>query len=284
MRFSNLTPENQLRLHLTQAQSYWLEDRLDLADAAMRNALRVGIPAGHWYNLQRTIEAELGAREACRFHRITEELIIEAAPQLWGGFWPTIIKLAVETLRTVTNGLDVRWGKPLLLTLIPNEEWVAFMHARYGYYSRRSETHKVCLPPSAVGTPGTFRRAALHELAHAAVHQLAGENAPRWLDEGLAVYFERRGRFEESGITPIRLDELSGYFESHNTELNSAQAQRCYATAGDFIRKVVAEHGLDKISGYLCSLGSGGSPERAFQQVFGVSLRSVENEWLRNVS
>lgn len=280
MRFSNLTPENQLRLHLTQAQSYWLEDRLDLADAAMRNALRVGIPAGHWYNLQRTIEAELGTREVCRFHRLTEELIIEAAPHLWGGFWPTIVKLAMESQRAVTEGLGVRWGKPLLLTLIPNEEWLAFMRARYGYYAGRTETHKVCLPPSAAGTPGTFRRATLHEFTHASVHQLAGENVPRWLDEGLAVYFERRGRFEDRSAAPIRLDELSGYFESHNTELNSAQAQRCYATAGDFVYGLVSKYGLDRISGYLRTMGNGGSPERGFQGVFGVSLRSVENEWL----
>jgi hypothetical protein len=280
MRFSDLTPENQLRLHLTKAQSYWLADRLNLADAAMRNALRVGVPAGHWYNLQRTIEAERGAREVCRFHRITEELILEAAPHLWGGFWPTIVKLAIESQQAITEGLGVRWGKPLLLTLIPNEEWVAFMHARYGYYTGRAETHKICLPPSAAGTPGTFRRATLHEFTHAAVHQLAEENVPRWLDEGLAVYFERRGHLENRTVTPIRLDELSGYFESHNTELNSPQAQQYYASAGDFLNRLIAEYGLDKICRYLRLLGSGRSPERTFQQVFGISLRSVENEWI----
>src|ERR1051325_1489452 len=81
---NRLTPDTALRIHLAKAQEHWREDRLDLANEAMRNALRVGLPPGHWYDFQRMLEAELGAREQGERFTVSETFTIEADPHLWG--------------------------------------------------------------------------------------------------------------------------------------------------------------------------------------------------------
>src|SRR5579871_2981328 len=150
MNLRTLTPDNQLRLHIAKAHEYWREDRLNLAVAAMENALRVGVPPGSLYDLQRTLEAEAGARQAGRFLRIEEWVVLEADPGAWRDMWPALVDDARQAVREVADALGVRWGKPVLITLFPDDAWVQFMHTRYGYYYERTEVHKICLPPSAV--------------------------------------------------------------------------------------------------------------------------------------
>jgi hypothetical protein len=287
MRFRSLTPDTELRLHLAKAREYWRADRLDLAVAAMKNALRVGLHPGDIYDFQRTIEAEYGARTAGRFCRVAEHLILETDPDLWRDYWQEIRLTAQRAVETVSEALAVRWGKPVLLTLIPKDEWVEFMHARYGYYAGRMETHKICLPPSAVYPPGQLRRAVLHESAHAAVHSLAGEEVSRWLDEGVAIMLEggspdderRRYRIAVKKGRLMTLDEISAGFESYETEIGSPRSLLCYAGAGDFVGRLASAHGLNLLRSYLAVIGTGRRADRAFRDVFGLPLHRAEAAW-----
>src|ERR1051325_4932841 len=98
---NRLTPDTALRIHLAKAQEYWREDRLDLANEAMRNALRVGLPPGHWYDFQRMLEAELGARDQGERLNIDESLIIETEPDRWGDYWPDIQSISSAAVEEV---------------------------------------------------------------------------------------------------------------------------------------------------------------------------------------
>lgn len=287
----DLTPESALRLHLAKAREFWREDRLELANAAMRNALRVGLPPGNWYDLQRTIEAELGARRAGRFYRLAEYLALEAEPRHWGSAWEGIRQTAPRACEGITEALGICWGKLVLVTLIPEEDWLAFMHARYGYYAERAEWHKICLPPSAIRARGLFQRALLHEMAHAGVHQLAGEGVPRWLDEGIAVVLEggspqeeqRRYRIALRKGRRLTLDEVSSGFESFEVEIDSPRSVLSYAAAGDFVGRLVAAQGFGLLGDLLRRIGRGERPDRAFRAAFGVSLPRAEREWLVSI-
>lgn len=270
-----LTPETALKVHLAQAREYWRQDRLDLANAAIRNALRVGIPAGDWYDLQRIVEAEWGARQASRRIRVSEHLILEAS-----GLTPEIRVIANRALAEVSDALAVAWAKPILLTLFPSDEWVEFMHARYGYYTPRTEAHKIGLPPSSAGVPHLLGRAARHEMTHAAVNQLAGESAPRWLNEGLAVLMEGGppdNSWRSAGI--LRLDEISAGFESFDVDLGSPRSLVCYAAAGDFVRRMAESHGLAGLRSCLTRIGASVRPDRAFRESLGISLSQAERQW-----
>ena len=287
-----LTPETSLRLHLTKARELWLADRLDLADAAMRRALRVGFAPGSQYDLQRTIEAEYGARRAGAMWRLGEELIVEGAPARWERHWPAIVRELTRAMTDVTRTLNVRWGKPVLITLIPQDDWVEFMHARYGYYAERVETHKVCLPPTAIHPSEILRRAARHEIAHAAVHQLAGDGAPRWLDEGMAVTLEggsppdevrRFSALVQKGVT-MSLEQLSAGFESYDVEIGSPRSHFCYAASGAFVGRLAGIHGLGALRELLASIGGGAKVDRAFRSVLGQPLWRAEKEWWKTLT
>src|SRR5438552_18625680 len=118
-----LTPDTELRLHLAKAQEFWREDRLDLANEAMRNALRVGLPPGHWYDFQRMLEAELGAREHGERIAVSPTLAIETDPGLWAENWPRIESISATAIEDVARNMGIEWDRPILLTLFPEDSW-----------------------------------------------------------------------------------------------------------------------------------------------------------------
>ncbi len=277
----SLTPETSLRLHLLKAEEFWRADRLELANAAIRRALEVGIPAGNWYNLQRTVEAEYVARKVSRRMRTEEWLIFETDPDRWASYWSEIVSTVSTAFHELTDALGVRWAKPVLITIIPDDDWMEFMHSRYGYYTHRAECHKICLPPSAVRHIPILCRAARHEIAHAAVNQLAGENVPRWLNEGLAVTLEGPDPHPVSNVVRMRFGEISAGFESFNVEIGDDRSQQSYTHSAAIVSSLIASSGMQAIREYLVAIGKGINPDRAFQTAFGRPLAQAERDWLR---
>ena len=266
-----------MRVHLAKAEEYWRADQLDMANEAMRRALKVGIPAGHAYNLQRTIEAEWGAREMSQRVRIHMNLEIEARAESieW---WDRLVSMAIASLHKVTDELNVVWSKPILITLFPFDDWVEFMHSRYGYYTDRETIHKICLPPTSYTNPTIFRRAVSHEITHAAVREIGGERVPRWFNEGLAVVMEG-SEPTHPPLPKLTLKEISSGFESLNVDLRSSQASHCYALAGDFMNQLRASCGMERLRVYLARIGEGSTPEDAFEIAFRKPQHEAEREW-----
>jgi hypothetical protein len=274
---AKLIPEIELRVHLAKAEEFWRQDRLDLANDAMRRALKTGIPVSHVYNLQRTIEAEWGARQVSEQVRIDPYLTIEAQEHSFP-WWDQLTATAKSAHALVTSTLEITWSKPVLMTMFPFDEWVEFMHSRYGYYTDREPVHKVCLPPATCSNPVIFRRAAIHEITHAAVHEIGGDGVPRWFNEGLAVFME--GAAPRHSPTPkLRLNEISAGFESLEMDLDSPRANLCYALAGDFVGRLLAIHGITCARNYLRQIGKETVAERAFKAAFGISVEAAENDW-----
>ena len=262
------------------------EDRLDLAAGAVQRALHAGIFPSDAYDLQRMIEAELGARQRGMRLRVAERLLIEARPDDWLGRWSEICAAAERAHQEVSDALGAAWGAPVLLTLIPVDEWMEFVHGRYGYYSQRKEAHKVCLPPSSVRDPSIFRRAARHEFAHAALRDVARQ-LPRWLDEGIAVALEggstadeaRRYRIHRGRGRRLTLEGLEGSFTSYHLDLGSLDAAVCYAGAGAFAARMLRVGGWHAVRAFLHRLRAGERVDKAYRRSFGESLRDAERRW-----
>lgn len=284
MKKLGLTPDSALRLHLGKARDFWREDRLDLACAAMQEALKVGIPPGDLYDFQRTVEAEWAARRASIREQLSDHLILEADPEAWVEMLPDIRRIAREALEDIEAALGVEWSKPVLLALFTSDEWLQFMHARYGYYAERTECHKICLPPAAIRSLHIFARATRHEMGHAAAHELAGESIPRWLDEGIAVHLEGGAGSEESRLLRSlerkpRLDSISAAFESYRVDLGTGESRAAYAAAGDFISALDARAGMAGIRRLLAGIRRTGRADKATRAAFGVPLDELEREW-----
>lgn len=262
------------------------EDRLDLAAGAVQRALHAGLFPSDAFDLQRMIEAEFGARQRGARLRIAERLLIEARPEDWLGHWADILQTAERAQQDVGEALGAKWGAPVLLTLIPVDEWMEFVHGRYGYYSQRTEAHKICLPPASVRDLTTFRRAARHEFAHAALRDVA-RHVPRWLDEGLAVVLEggstadetRRYRIHRGRGRRLTLEGLEGSFTSYHLDLGSLDAAICYAGAGAFAARMLRIGGWYAVRAFLHGLRAGDRVDKAYRRSFGESLREAERRW-----
>ncbi len=283
------TSETIALAHMGKAMEYFDADRLDLAHEAMARALNAGLHPTNVFDRQRVIDAELAARRDGTWLRLGEHLAVEAPLPLLRR--PYLKRTIADAVLDVSETWSVRWGKPVLVTIFSSHDATLFLHSRYGYYLSRVETHKICLPPDVCGVPDLLRQAVRHEAAHAGVHTIAGDAAPRWFDEGVAVWCEEPGEF--AGDRRLRLAAAGGHLPglgaieaalgTYEVELDSAQAHLAYAAAGSFVGWLVAQCGLEAVRGLLDALGAGADLRRASRRTLGRDLRDLERDWRKAV-
>jgi len=124
-----------------------------------------------------------------------------------------------------------------------------------------------------------------HEYTHALVNLIAGGRAPLWLNEGLAVYEERKAGFNtlgsRRGIRPegkIDWRTIDMDFSSQNAE----KAGMAYETSFSFINHIAEDYGIFKLAELLRAIKKGHSVEESFKKVFSefdMDLASLEKEW-----
>ena len=128
------------------------------------------------------------------------------------------------------------------------------------------------------GQEEVLERVLHHEYVHALVHAIT-PNCPRWLNEGLAVYFtedeaELRGYGEKLGQA-IPLKFLEDRFPSAPTRAVLAAYLESYTAVAYLIDK----YGLFRIKELLETLGRSESLDSAFQTVFYTSYSRFVNNW-----
>lgn len=122
---------------------------------------------------------------------------------------------------------------------------------------------------------------AAHEYAHLLVGALADGSAPRWLDEGLAMYLSSEWTF--SDFTAISLASLRGAFiplpeiERLNS-FDEGAAHIAYAQSYLAVRYLVEYYGPEALGDALALLGEGRSADEALQQTIGIGLAGFEAE------
>ena len=274
--------------HLGKAMEFYAADRLELAHDAMALALNAGLHPGHMFDRQRAVDAELAARRDGVHMRVGEHLIVEAPETLLSR--PGIVRLIAEAVLDISVIWSLRWGKPVLVTIFSSHDAVLFLHSRYGYYSERSETHKICLPPSVCRARSVLRQAVRHEAAHAAVHTLAGDAAPRWLDEGIAVWSEEpEGRDPDLRLAAMgeqvpTLQAIEASLGTYDVELDSTRAAIAYAAAGSFVGWLIEQVGVEGVRGVVAAIGHFGDTARTIRRTLRRDLRRLEREWRLTVA
>jgi hypothetical protein len=284
-----LTYEAAAQVHLGKAWQFWREDRLELAVRAIDAAMRAGVPASHLYDFHRMVDAEFATRQQAQRRRLGEHLEVEAPLDLPAELLDRIGSAFASSAERVAVALSLRWGRSILLSLVPEDAFVEFMRARFGYYAERTERHKVCLPPCAWRT-GELSRALRHEVAHAGVHELAGDRCPRWLNEGVAVSLEgephpvevRRHRLSRRKGEAPSWEEISGELGSWEVPLGSAISEAAYYRSGAFARYLTGRFGWGRLRQALAWMGEGRSVERAIRKATGTSLGRLWEEWGRD--
>ncbi len=129
-----------------------------------------------------------------------------------------------------------------------------------------------------------------HEYTHAAIHSLAGNRVPRWLNEGLATYEQSRfhpyhqglmQRVAEKGML-LKLSNIDAAFSSDK----KGRVRLAYEQSYAFVSYLIDNYGIFKISQVLSSLPRVRSVNEPFRQVYGdhgKDLDKLFREWLKTV-
>ncbi len=137
-------------------------------------------------------------------------------------------------------------------------------------------------------TSADFKRILWHEYTHALIHDLAGNNCPTWLHEGLAQYEEakvaggnRRSlqtALEEGAL--LGLSELNGAFAFNQPP---EKVNLAYAQAYSLTEYLINKYGFWRINPLLERMKKGGGWKKAFYDELIITVPEIEKGWRREL-
>ena len=128
---------------------------------------------------------------------------------------------------------------------------------------------------------------AAHEYSHLAVHSaMGGRAAPRWLDEGLAMYIA--GEWSYQDFIAITIASWRGKFVpfSRMRRLNTFDektAQLAYAESYLAIKYLIDYYGVGTLREIVTLLASGETPDAALMQTIGVDQEGFQEELILDI-
>lgn len=186
-----------------------------------------------------------------------------------------------EAYREIGQALQIYPERPITVLLYAQREFSQAAHGTGGVpdWAKGLYDGKIHLPIGGSSPDSASLRAVLHhEYTHALVHQVARNDAPTWLNEGLAVYFENQRTNDPAGperlgpVFPLRA--LEGSF----LKLNRREADRAYAQSASAVGYLIERHGLYRVRTLLELLPR--MPfDQAFEEAFLISYAAFEKQW-----
>lgn len=191
-------------------------------------------------------------------------------------------------------GRDLRYNskRPFAVVLYSPDQYRAATEAP-GWSSGLYDG-KIRVPLKSNGSSEADRRALTttlrHELTHAVVIELAGSKVPAWLNEGLAMYYEREPADRDPRAKADRLAILKmiGGGErisvidlpaSFTKMTDSAKVERAYLLSRSFVQWMAERYRPYKFRELLASLGAGTPIDDALIKVYGKNLDSLDTMW-----
>ncbi len=188
------------------------EDRIvEAFEAAKRAGLGPTAAMAGWY---RTLEAEAVTRHRSTIDALGPNLLLEYIPEEAPSPHAAVAR-AVERAKTA---LEYTENTPALVTILAEEADAPWASHPGGYASPRVPHIKICLPHAALRKPDEFHKTVAHEFAHVITMRYTKDEAPRWVEEGVAVWVEDtfepidRDDFAASKVEWLGWEELEAEF------------------------------------------------------------------------
>ncbi|MFH1096685.1 MAG: peptidase MA family metallohydrolase [Candidatus Desantisbacteria bacterium] len=147
----------------------------------------------------------------------------------------------------------------------------------------------VIFSPRKFGGKSEIERLIRHEYTHILLHQATGGHfVPRWLNEGLAMYYESIVwripddiRLTEAVLTHsiIPLDLLNWYFPS-----DRKRAELAYSQSSDVVGYIIKEYGHDRLKQLIGEIARGQDIDTAMINSLGIDSSSLETAWHTTLS
>lgn len=121
-----------------------------------------------------------------------------------------------------------------------------------------------------------------HEYTHALVDRVSVGRAPVWLNEGLALYIERRGNplAEDPSDAAGELGPSAVPLQAEFVTLSPVDASAAYAHSYRATRRLIREYGLERVRALLEEVARSATFSRAFETVFHSDYHDFERAWL----
>ena len=178
---------------------------------------------------------------------------------------PSIKAVLFDSVRQATP-----YFPPVSKTATDRQFFAGFAMSEYGLF--------VMAAPSR----GIF----VHEMTHLVVAEAEksplGRDAPSWLNEGLAVYFQNDGdasSLERRLVGPARQGNLIPVKNMNRIPGRRDEISVFYPQSGHFVAYLLARYGHERVAALLGHLDDGQEISDAFVSAYGESLYDVENDW-----
>ncbi len=178
---------------------------------------------------------------------------------------PSIKAVLFDSVRQATP-----YFPPVSKTATDRQFFAGFAMSEYGLF--------VMAAPSR----GIF----VHEMTHLVVAEAEksplGRDAPSWLNEGLAVYFQNEGdhrQLERRLTGPARQGRLLPIKNMNRIPGRRDEINVFYPQSGHFVAYLIARYGHERVAALLGHLDAGQEIADAFHSAYGESLYDVENDW-----
>ncbi len=210
-------------------------------------------------------------------------------------FGKAIFDRAVEALARLEKDTGVKMDKQAQIFIYGNRN--DFLNALgpnvAGFEGGRAHPeYGIVLIDAGARQLNYARDAAVHEMTHLVMHaKISGAlgefSFPRWLDEGLAMYYETvPGPLGAQFALPLNkairedtlltLRSMTGRFPIDQIELGYAES----FSVVDFIYR---KHGREKMQQLLLAIKAGGDVDDILNKVLGVNTDALENEWRKDI-
>jgi tetratricopeptide (TPR) repeat protein len=123
-----------------------------------------------------------------------------------------------------------------------------------------------------------------HELTHALLHRICGNNVPTWFHEGIAQY---KDGIDDSASREIlreafinnNLISISGLGTEFGRFKDNAKVKVAYAESLDFIEYLIDNYGFYTILDIINNFNNHSHLDELFASVYGLDLHQLEESW-----
>ncbi|MBD3290794.1 hypothetical protein GF337_18450 [candidate division KSB1 bacterium] len=146
--------------------------------------------------------------------------------------------------------------------------------------------HRVMVLKS-YNTNSDFRKTAIHELVHLLIDEAMNSvQIPRWLNEGLAVYFSGEKNFASTSLISkalmtqsiIDLSDIDYVLTFHESK-----AQLAYQESYLAVKYLIENYGVQSVREIIKKIAITNDPDKAFMSAIGMDMYNFEYEWYQYV-
>jgi hypothetical protein len=185
-----------------------------------------------------------------------------------------ILNILEEYYKELTIAFNYYPKEPISIIIYSDKDFKEF--TKSPDWSSGLYDGKIKLPGKNININDKFSEIIKHELVHALITKKTNANAPAWLQEGLALYFQNAKI--NNDIKLLTMPNLTSFPQTF-ADLSEETSAAYYAKSFSFINYLINQYGTWKIILLLDELSTGKKIEDAFKSAYLQDLNDIEQQW-----